>query len=68
MAKVERVICDQCKALKLDTNHWFMAYTNSLGMLTVMRWSEEKADVSRHLCGQACVVAELNAWMNTERD
>jgi hypothetical protein len=70
MAKVDSYRCDQCGKQKAEVNHWWMATTliGSHGrQISICEWSDDPSGF-RHLCGQSCVVAELNAWMNTERD
>jgi endogenous inhibitor of DNA gyrase (YacG/DUF329 family) len=67
VAKVETFKCDQCGKQKQETNHWYAIDWSGVNR-TVYRWSDAPSLVTlKHLCGQACVVAELNSWMNEER-
>ena len=60
----ETFTCDRCGAQKGDVNHWWMA--NAL-LSSVVFWPWRDEDASspnfRHLCGQQCVIAELNQFM-----
>jgi endogenous inhibitor of DNA gyrase (YacG/DUF329 family) len=68
MAKVETFKCDQCGKQKQETNHWFVITPGLTAALILRTWNT--ADITahgvRHLCGQQCVVAELNQWMNDQ--
>jgi endogenous inhibitor of DNA gyrase (YacG/DUF329 family) len=73
MAKVETFRCDQCGKQKAEVNHWYVAVREASirdsSWLKVMPWPDgHLANGARHLCGQSCVVAELNAWMNEARE
>jgi hypothetical protein len=76
MAKVETFKCDQCGKQKGEVNHWYKAMSVvALGeqhnYLKVVPWESTSVttleDSVRHLCGQACVVSELNEWMNSAK-
>jgi len=71
--KIETHACDNCKAQKKETNHWWKVYQCSLGGVLVTAWDsnprrrknpqttpEVEFTAETHLCGASCVTEWLS--------
>ena len=60
--------CDGCKAVKKETNHWWIVSV-STEVLSLMPWNEDVAaqEGIYHLCGGECVSKFLSARMEDVR-
>ena len=61
--------CDQCGAEKKETNHWWTILKVGPSIAVApMEYPLDRAVVGYppefHLCGQACVVAYVNAFLS----
>jgi hypothetical protein len=53
--------CDNCGAVKGETNHWFAIHQMSTGFLgfSIMAFANSGLG-AWHLCGEACVMAKVS--------
>ena len=67
MAEVKQYICDECQAVKKEANHWWVLFPQSNGSITLFRWPQDDSIPQGlfHLCGQQCVIARLNKFMES---
>lgn len=57
--------CDRCPSIRSkDSNHWWLILAEPES-ITVYPWDAKAAEEPgvKHLCGQPCVIQELNAFM-----
>lgn len=65
MAKTVTYTCDNCGAVKEETNHWFFLRGDNSG-LELNLWDNEvalQADTLLTLCGDACVLAKVQEFL-----
>lgn len=62
---ITEVRCDRCHKSKMQTNHWFMVAPddNEQPALLLVPFSDNQTLNVRHLCGEKCVLAEVQQWM-----
>jgi hypothetical protein len=66
MAKIEKFICDECKAEKKDVNHWHQMVVSE-GVLHLYPWTADLSGEENeiiHLCGQECVLSKVDEFMS----
>lgn len=72
MAQATVYTCDRCCAEKRAANHWFYVikppHGNSLGIFKWHGKPPEAATGERHLCGEACLIAEVGEFAGGSRD
>lgn len=64
MSREERITCDQCGAVKKETNHWYYADV-STGGLFLLGPFEKDSNGAQDICGQQCAIAALNQFLQT---
>jgi hypothetical protein len=71
MPIISQIICDGCRAVKKETNHWYTlvirdkqeACPRPMAMTPVDLFQEDVAGV-QYLCGRRCVSEALDRWMD----
>lgn len=64
MARIVTYTCDNCGAVKKETNHWFVGSVN--GSFDITPWNDTDANSYQgilHLCGDACVLARVQEFL-----
>jgi hypothetical protein len=71
MPIISQIICDGCKAVKKEANHWYTLVISdtqeaSLRPMAKSRAELFHADVAgvQYLCGRRCVSEALDRWMD----
>jgi len=71
MPMISQIICDRCRTVKKETNHWYTLVITDEGAfirtmaLTRPGFSEETGSVQpmQYLCGRLCAIEALDQWM-----
>lgn len=64
MSREERITCDQCGAVKKETNHWYRAWIYG-DQFRLSHASIESERVDQDICGHQCAIAALNQFLQT---
>lgn len=64
MSREERIICDQCGAVKKETNHWYSADVSAHGIF-LLGPPGSISSVAQDICGHQCAIAALNQFLQT---
>lgn len=64
----KQIVCDRCKKVKKETNHWWMMYPiESENGFTIEPLGEPDFDdpieSEKHLCSEECVIKEVSKFM-----
>lgn len=56
--------CDQCGAIRQDSNHWFVVGQSNGGEMLLTNWNPNIAqhDEAQHICGAGCLLKVVDAW------
>lgn len=65
--KTHTFTCDRCGKVKRDVNCWWLVITGNGPNVSVWTWDDAFANDEgvRHCCGQACAIAEVNAFLQS---
>ena len=71
MPIISQIICDECQAVKKQTNHWYTLIVNGdqeacLRPMAMSPVDLLKADAAgvQYLCGRCCALEALDHWMD----
>ena len=64
MSREERITCDQCGAVKKETNNWYRAWIYG-DQFRLSHASIESEGVEQDICGHQCAIAALNQFLQT---
>ena len=64
MSREERITCDQCGAVKKETNHWYSADVSGHGIF-LLGPPGSISSVAQDICGHQCAIAALNQFLQT---
>ena len=70
MSREERITCDQCGAVKKETNHWYYADVSTGGLFLLGPFETEfrfkdASNGAQDICGHQCAIAALNQFLQT---
>jgi hypothetical protein len=70
MPIISQIICDGCRAVKKETNHWYTLVINQDHEACVRPMAKSPVDLFKpdaavqYLCGRRCVIEALDHWMD----
>lgn len=65
MARLSTYKCDECGALKKETNGWWLVDPVP-GAIVVRIWNHPQLDDMKHLCGIECTQRFIARWMGEQ--
>lgn len=72
MPIVTQILCDGCRVVKKETNHWYTLTATEQGVcihpLKLAAAGDPSQGVVRsqqYFCGRACTLEALSKWMDT---
>lgn len=67
MSREERIVCDQCGAVKKETNHWYSADVSTSGLFLLGPAGSGNNGAQnvgvQDICGQQCAISALNNFL-----
>lgn len=71
MSREERITCNQCGAVKKETNHWYSAIARPITAdvsahgIFLLGPPGSISSVAQDICGHQCAIAALNQFLQT---
>ena len=66
MSRAERITCDQCGAVKKETNHWYTAAVTGHRKFVICLSADLLTEPNyQDICGHQCAIAALNQFLQT---
>ena len=63
MAVVNQYVCDECKAIKRQSNHWFVADPRTTDLVIAgLSPNFSYGEGIKHLCSESCLLKVVSKW------